>query len=188
VVVAATHLALERLVALKFLLPGYDCAPAALERFSREARAAARLKSEHVAQVLDVGTLENGAPYIVMEHLDGVDLSRLIGPVPLPVAEAVDYVLQACEAVGEAHASGIVHRDLKPANLFRTTTPDGSWHIKVLDFGIAKMSSATAGSDHALTSTRGIMGSPLCIARTARAARDVDAQRHLKLGAILYEP
>jgi serine/threonine-protein kinase len=189
VVVAARHQALDRLVALKFLLPGYDTAPAALERFHREARAAAKLRSDHAAQVLDVGVLETGAPYIVMEYLEGTDLSRLVTYGPLSVPEAVDYVLQACEAIGEAHAAGIVHRDLKPANLFRTTAPDGTWHVKVLDFGIAKMNAQTAGSDHALTSTRGIMGSPLYMSpEQLESARHVDGRSDVwSLGAILYE-
>src|SRR5205807_2652568 len=97
------------------------------------------LKSKHVGQVIDVGTLENGAPYIVMEFLEGGDLSQWMQRSgPMPPSQAVDFLLQACEAIAEAHALGIVHRDLKPANLFITRNPDGSPLVKVLDFGISK--------------------------------------------------
>jgi serine/threonine-protein kinase len=100
VVVAATHLQLEQKVALKFMLPLGLAQPDLIERFSREARAAVRLKSDHVARVLDVGTLESGSPYMVMEYLDGSDLGALVETQgPLPVYAAVDYVLQACDAV-----------------------------------------------------------------------------------------
>src|SRR5205823_5737787 len=121
VVVAATHIGLDQKVALKFLLPSKGPQEEQIGRFLREARAAVRLKSQHVAKVFDVGSLEGGAPYLVMEFLEGRDLDALLKDKgPLPVEEAVEYVLQVCEAAGEAHAAGIVHRDLKPANLFLT--------------------------------------------------------------------
>ena len=113
VVVAATHMALEQLVAVKFVLPSMLESKTVVERFLREARAAVRLKSEHSARVLDVGTLESGAPYMVMEYLEGSDLGQVQqerGPLPFDVA--ADFVMQACEAVAEAHSLGIVHRDL----------------------------------------------------------------------------
>src|SRR5262245_50448902 len=113
-VVAATNLHLDQRVALKFLLPELLPDPAIVERFLREARASARLRSEHVCRVYDVG-LENGAPFIVMELLDGRDLASIVsGNVGLPVSAATDYVLQATIGLAEAHALGIVHRDLKP--------------------------------------------------------------------------
>src|SRR3954468_17583346 len=126
VVVAATHLQLGERVALKFLLPEALGQPEAVERFAREARAAVRIKSEHVARVSDVGTLENGAPYMVMEYLEGGDLSAWLAERGgRPVKQAVDLLLQACEAIAEAHTIGIVHRDLKPANLFVARLPGG---------------------------------------------------------------
>src|SRR3954465_9187612 len=118
VVVAGRHLRLDERVAIKFLLPEALSNPDAVARFDREARAAVKIKSEHVARVTDVGTLENGAPYMVMEYLEGRDLSSVVKSGQVPVLDAVDYVLQACEAIAEAHRLGIVHRDLKPANLF----------------------------------------------------------------------
>src|SRR5262249_37056291 len=113
--------------------------PAVVARFSREAKAAAKIKSQHVARVSDVGNLENGTPYIVMEYLEGIDLADMVErDKQLPVGAAVDYVLQACEAIAEAHAAGFIHRDLKPANLFLANQADGGAIIKVLDFGISK--------------------------------------------------
>ena len=135
VVVAATHMHLGQRVALKFLLPELAGRPDVLARFDREARAAVKIQSEHVARVLDTGVLENGAPYMVMEYLEGGDLAQLIRQRGrLDGQEAIEYVLQACEALAEAHVAGIVHRDLKPANLFLTRRADGSPCVKVLDF------------------------------------------------------
>ena len=144
---------LDQRVALKFLLPDAAERAEARRRASCARRAPrSQLKSEHVARVLDVGTLDDGAPYIVMEYLEGCDLGRRSRRArPLPIDEAVDYVLQACEALAEAHALGIVHRDLKPANLFLTQRADGTPLVKVLDFGISKASSRTAERARALT-------------------------------------
>ncbi len=129
VVVAVTHLQLGERYALKFL-HGDAISPHARVRFLREAQATVRLKSEFIVHVSDVGELENGSPYIVMEHLIGDDLGGVIRNGPLQVADAVDYVLQACAGIGEAHANGIIHRDLKPSNLFLTTRSDGSSLVK----------------------------------------------------------
>src|SRR5262249_3701760 len=108
-------------------------------RFEREIRAASMLKSPHTAQVLETGVLEDGAPYFVMEYLEGEPLEvGLERGLRLPCAMAVDYVLQALDAVIEAHAIGLVHRDLKPANLFLAKLPGGDEVIKVLDFGVVK--------------------------------------------------
>ncbi len=188
VVVQATHLQLGQRVAIKFL---HERAKAEnVERFLREARASVRLKSEHVARVLDVGELDNGAPYMVMEYLTGNDLSQVLKKRgQLPIAEAVGYVLDACEAIAEAHASGIIHRDLKPANLFLTTAADGSHMVKVLDFGISKATDTTADPQMALTETAALLGSPLYMApEQMRSARSVDARADIwSLGAITYQ-
>lgn len=189
VVVAATHLALDEKVALKFLLPEIAKDPANVARFLREARAAAKIRSEHVARVTDVGTLDGGAPYLVMEYLDGEDLAaRVARGGPLPVSQAVDCVLQACEALAEAHVLGIVHRDLKPANLFLTRRADDSPSVKVLDFGISKMTS-DVGPGAGLTKTSGMMGSPIYMSpEQLQSAKDVDARTDVwALGVILYE-
>ncbi|MEO8876266.1 MAG: serine/threonine-protein kinase, partial [Polyangiaceae bacterium] len=122
IVVAATHVALGQKVALKFMLPRALASADNVARFEREARAVVRLRSEHVARVSDVGRLNTGAPYIVMEFLEGCDLDHVLeSQGALGIETAVDYVLQACEAIVEAHSLGIIHRDLKPTNLFLTT-------------------------------------------------------------------
>jgi serine/threonine-protein kinase len=188
VVVAAEHLQLAQRVALKFLLPEACSNGQAVARFLREARAAVQIQSEHVARVSDVGQLETGAPYMVMEFLQGSDLGAVLAARgPLPVPEAVDYVLQAGEAIAEAHSLGIVHRDLKPANLFLTQRRDGSPLVKVLDFGISKATQADAGMN--LTATSAVMGSPYYMSpEQVRSAKDVDARADIwALGVILQE-
>src|SRR5215470_933873 len=175
VVVAATHLHLQQRVALKFLLPELVHGPAIVERFVREARASAQLRGEHVCRVADVGAFDGGAPYIVMELLEGSDLASLLERQGvLPVQRAADYVLQACVGIAEAHALGIVHRDLKPANLFLTARPDGTPLIKVLDFGIAK---AQTDRNFSLTQTSAVLGSPGYMSpEQLRSTRDVDVR------------
>ena len=194
VVVAAMHLILQERVALKFLLPSVMNGET-MARFGREARAAAKIKSEHVARVTDVGVLENGAPFMVMEYLEGKDLSATVREKgPLPIRDAVEYVLHACEAVAEAHALGIVHRDLKPANLFLARRAGGSPLVKVLDFGISKVVARGASlppqdDDPSVTRTRAWLGSPLYMSpEQMRSARDVDTRTDIwSLGLILYE-
>lgn len=165
-----------------------------MTRFLREARAAVRIQSEHVARVLDVGELTNGSPYMVMEFLSGRDLADELdqpGEV-LPVEVAIDYVLQASEAVAEAHSLGVIHRDLKPANLFLTHRPDGSPLVKVLDFGISK---AINAEDNALepapslTATHSLLGSPAYMSpEQIRRPKQVDTRTDIwSLGSILYE-
>lgn len=189
VVVAATHVALGQRVALKFMLPSALESADSAGRFLREARAAVRLRSEHVARVLDIGTLDSGSPYIVMEYLEGEDLSALIQRSGvLPMEQAIEVVLQACDALAEAHALGMVHRDLKPANLFVTNRPYGSSLVKVLDFGISK-STDVHDVGLAVTRTATVMGSPLYMSpEQMKSARDVDSRSDIwALGVILFE-
>lgn len=189
VVVAAHHLQLDSRVAIKFLLPETLSNTEAVTRFAREARAAVRIHSEHVAKVTDVGTLENGAPYMVMEYLDGTDLAGWLHKSGfLAVDQAMDFVLQASEAIAEAHSLGIVHRDLKPANLFVIRRPDGAMSVKVLDFGISKMPGTSAASSD-MTRTSAVMGSPLYMSpEQLHSAKDADTRSDIwSLGVILYE-
>jgi serine/threonine-protein kinase len=192
-VFAAHHQLLDIEVAIKVLWPDLVENRAATDRFLREARAVARLKSEHVARVMDVGTLEGGQPYIVMELLEGEDLERRFARAgKLGVAEAVDYLLQAFEAVAHAHAAGIVHRDLKPANLFLASTPDGREILKVLDFGIAKLSALVkhdVARSGALTGEHTMLGSPSYMSpEQVRDSSVIDHRADLwALGVILYE-
>ncbi len=190
-VIAATHLGLGRKVALKFMRSGVLDDREATGRFLREARAAAALRSEHVAQVMDVEIdQEDGTPYIVMEYLEGSDLGSILKTRgPPPAEQAVDYVLQACEALAEAHANGIVHRDLKPANLFLTHRPDGTPLVKVLDFGISKLNEAAQSDSFRLTHPRATVGSPQYMSPEQMiASPDVDPRADIwALGVMLYE-
>jgi serine/threonine-protein kinase len=185
VVVAARHEQLDQRFALKFLRGEASGDPEAAQRFLREARAAVRLKSEHVAKVHDVGTLETGAPYMVMEFLEGRNFAQVLEEEgPLGIEAAAEWIVQACEAVAEAHAAGIVHRDLKPQNLFLARSVGGAPSVKVLDFGVSK--STTGG---ALTQSNAMLGSPLYMSpEQMRSARDVDARSDVwALGVVLYE-
>ena len=188
-VFAATHLQLREPVALKFMNAAAVANPEASARFVREARAAARLRGEHVCRVLDLGETDEGDRYIVIEYLDGSDLSEVLGARgTLTVAEAVDYILQACEAMAEAHGAGIIHRDLKPANLFLTTGTDGAPCIKVVDFGISKLVNPETNAQ-VVTTTRSLMGSPLYMApEQLVSAKDVDQRADIwALGTVLFQ-
>jgi serine/threonine-protein kinase len=190
VVFAATHLHLERLVAVKVMRVELTEFPGAVQRLVLEAKLAARLRSEHVCKVLDVGTLADGAPYVVMEYLEGADLATMLGQHgAFPASVAVDFMLEACEALAEAHASQIVHRDLKPENLFVAQTLDGTSTIKVLDFGISKQRGISTAASRNLTNPTAALGSPNYMPpEQMRAPKDVDARADIwAIGAILYE-
>jgi serine/threonine-protein kinase len=140
VVVGARHLQLDQRVAIKFMSSPLMDRRNGVQRFLLEARNAARIRCEHVVRVFDVGALDDGTPYTVMEYLDGEDLRQLLDRRgSLPLTEALDYILQVGEAVAAAHVAGIVHRDLQPGNLFCCASPDGSPLVKVLDFGASKL-------------------------------------------------
>jgi serine/threonine-protein kinase len=191
IVVAARHLHLDDLVAIKFLLPELVREPEVVARFQREARAAVRIKNEHVVRVFDVAILDTGEPCMVMEYLEGQNLAeRLADQGALPIEQAVEFLLHAVEAIAEAHSLGIVHRDVKPANLFLVTHPDGTESVKVLDFGISKATkNLGSGPNLSLTRTRSSMGSPLYMSPEQIASpRDVDARADIwALGVTLFE-
>jgi serine/threonine-protein kinase len=187
-VLAATSLDRNERVAIKLLLPNLVTHADTVERFKREGRAAVKIRSEHVAKILDVAELPDRTPYLVIEYLDGSDLAALLERRGrLSHQEAVDHVLQACEAVAEAHAMRTIHRDLKPSNLFLTKTARGEQIVKVLDFGISKMSVENGGL--AMTKTSNMMGSPLYMSpEQLKNAREVDARTDIwAIGVILYE-
>jgi eukaryotic-like serine/threonine-protein kinase len=184
VVFSATHQELRQRVALKVLRITGSVAG---ERMIREARASITLQSEHVVRVMDVGR-HRGSVFLVMEQLEGADLGSLLrARGHFPVAEAVDYVLQACAGVAEAHARGFVHRDLKPSNLFVARRADGSPLVKVLDFGISK-SSDDADAEVSLTGPAESLGTPLYMSpEQVRVARNVDHRTDIwALGVILF--
>ena len=190
IVVSATHLALDEPVALKFMtLEDGRGDSTSRARFLREAKAARKLTSAHVARVFDVGQLPSGEPYIVMEFLRGDDLAKhLRVHGRLSASDTVRYMLQVCDAIREAHALGIVHRDLKPQNLFLAERPGGTKIIKVLDFGIAK--SLEAGeADVSLTTSQNVVGSPVYMSpEQLRASKHVDERTDIwSLGVIMFE-
>ncbi len=191
VVLSATHLELEAPVAIKVVRDELARNEEVVARMLFEARAAAKLRSSHVVRVLDVARLPSGAPYIVMERLLGCDLATVLANERrLPAEEAVDYLLQACDGLLEAHALGIIHRDLKPENLFRASTPEG-FVVKVLDFGISKdtASVSSAGPRSVMTNAGSAIGSPYYMSpEQMRASLPVDARADIwSLGTILFE-
>ena len=188
-VVAARHVALDQLVAMKLLRPELLLEPGAVPRFVREARAASRLKSRHVARVFDLGTTASGVPYLVMELLEGTDLGgHLAQHGAMPEVEAAHYISQACEALAEAHAADIVHRDLKPENMFLARDRDGGISLKILDFGVSKVGGARPPSEMVSTASKSLFGSPLYMSpEHLLSAKKVDARSDVwALGVILY--
>lgn len=192
VVVAAWHPGLGQKVALKLLATPAEIAPEAVTRFFREARAAASLRSEYSARVVDVDVDDMGRHYIVMEHLEGLDLGDLYRQADaLPVETCVGYVLHACEAIAEAHALGIIHRDLKPENLFLTHRVDGTPLIKVLDFGVSKLLNPTSvhGGDSGTSTANMVLGTPNYMSPDQiRTPGSIDGRSDVwSLGVILFE-
>jgi eukaryotic-like serine/threonine-protein kinase len=185
-VVRASHLYLHQPVAIKLLLPEMTASHSTVQRFLREAQATVKLRSEHSARVMDVGTTDEGVPFMVMEFLDGNDLNQILRHHgPQQPAIVVDLLLQACEGIAEAHALGIVHRDIKPSNFFITRRPDGSMLLKILDFGISK----TPIGYEELTGTQTVIGTPSYMApEQMKSGRDADPRSDIwSLGVVMYQ-
>ncbi len=185
-VVRASHLYLQQPVAIKILLPEMAGSAETVSRFLREAQATVRLRSEHTARVMDVGTMPDGAPYMVMEYLDGNDLNQILrhhGPQAAPIV--CDLMLQACEGMAEAHSLGIIHRDIKPSNFFVTRRPDGSMLLKVLDFGISK----TPVNLTDLTNVDTVIGTPSYMSpEQMKSGRAADARSDIwSMGIVMYQ-
>ncbi len=184
----AQHAIIGRRFAVKFLHPHLASNSEAVARFQREAQAAGRLENENIVAVVDAGTADDGAPYLVMEYLEGENLAQLLvrgGPLPAPRAAYI--LIQACRGLAAAHSRGIVHRDIKPANLFICRRNDSSDLVKVLDFGIAKLHTGRAGTG--LTQTGTTMGTPQYMSpEQARGAKEVDHRTDIyALGVVLYQ-
>jgi eukaryotic-like serine/threonine-protein kinase len=191
IVLAARHLELDERVAIKFIRSEMQQVPGVLSRFAREAKAAVSIRSEHVAQVFDVGTADGIGPYIVMEYLEGQDLARVLElEGRLPIRRAVHYVMQACEALAVAHSGGITHRDIKPENLFLTRQGDLE-RIKLLDFGISKatLTGTLFGDELSTSDSSCLLGTPLYMSpEQIRSTAEVDHRADIwSLGAVLYE-
>jgi serine/threonine-protein kinase len=186
----ATNLQKGQRVALKVLRPEAARRTEVATRFLREARAAERIQGEHAARVIEVGTLESGAPFMATEYLEGTDLARFLrGRGPLPFPELIELGLQLCEALAEAHSAGVVHKNLEPAKLILTTRADHTTLVKVLSFGITRMSALDPCDGGAMTATAVLPGSPLYLApEQLRPGREVDARADIwALGVILFE-
>ncbi len=185
----AEHELVGKRVALKMLLPELASDAGILERFRREARAASTIGHEHIVDVLDMGALPNGAPFIAMELLNGQELAELLRDAgPLPAGRAVRIMLDVCSALSAAHAAGIVHRDLKPANIFLVERGDGLDFPKVLDFGISKIQGKGV-NDQGLTKTGIAMGTPAYMSpEQAQGLKTVDQRTDVyAIGTILFE-
>ncbi len=183
----AEHAGLSTQVAVKFLSPELAADPASVARFQREAAAASQVKSPHVVHMLDHGVTDDGFPFIVMELLDGEELTRRFEGGPLPATFVARVVLQVARALGKAHEKGIVHRDIKPDNIFLVDAGGGDVFVKLLDFGIAKGgldTSATSG-----TTQGALFGTPHYMSpEQAIGARDVDFRSDLwSLGMVAFE-
>jgi eukaryotic-like serine/threonine-protein kinase len=184
----AQHLLVKRRFAVKFLRSDLLRRRDVLARFKLEAEAAGALESENIAAVLDFGIAADGAPYIVMEYLDGIDLGRLLSVHgPLPPERAADLVYQACSGAQRAHEAGVLHRDLKPRNLLLCRRSDGTDLVKIVDFGVAKLQAGEA--INAVTRTGGLVGTPSYMSpEQARGEPEIDARTDVyALGVILYE-
>jgi serine/threonine-protein kinase len=188
VVVAATHALSGRPVAVKVLHPDIRGDANALKRFEREGRAAAALKGEHVARVLDVGEDADGSPYMVMERLEGGSLHARLEAGELSTEDLLRVGLDMASALTEAHALGITHRDLKPSNVFVVAKPGGGFSAKVLDFGISKIENRSLMGAQTVTATQGVVGTPAFMApEQLNPKADVGPSADVwGLGATLY--
>jgi serine/threonine-protein kinase len=185
----ATHLMLSERVAIKVLLPQDGEGKEARLRFFREARAAARISSIHVSKVRDIGELESGEPFIVMDYLEGFNLDAWLKEHgALGIEQTARWMLEACQGLAAAHAAGVIHRDIKAANLFIAKTSDGGSVLKILDFGISKLTEAQGMAGANLTGTQASMGSPLTMSpEQMLSPRDVDVRADIwSLGTVLY--
>lgn len=186
-VLRARHLRLDELVAIKVLHKSLSKDPTMAPRLLREARAALRLQSDHAVRVMDIDLLEDGLPYLVLEHLEGIDLASFLRgrAAPMSAEQTAAIADHACRALAEAHALGIVHRDVKPANLFLVTRPDGRRLVKLLDFGISRL---TVGREAQVTRPGDILGSPRYMSPEQVLGGEVDGRSDIwSLGVVLYE-
>jgi serine/threonine protein kinase len=183
VVYRARHEVIDKVVAVKILLPTED--PDVVERFVNEARAATAIGNAHIVDTIDFGALPDGSTYFVMEHLEGETLARRLKRDKfLPVAHALAVTRQIGEGIGAAHRAGIVHRDLKPENIFLVKRDGEDDFVKLLDFGIAKIQSA----QNRITRAGTIFGTPHYMSPEQAAGTDVDPRTDLySLGIMLYE-
>jgi hypothetical protein len=178
---------IEKRVALKVLRDDFSKRPEVVERFRQEARAASRIGHENIVDVTDFGQLNDGGVYFVMEHLKGMSLSEIIQGTPVSLERAVPIVMQIARALTAAHTLGIVHRDLKPENIFLTKRENRDDFVKILDFGIAKISDRDSDGER-LTKTGMIFGTPEYMSPEQASGKHLDHRVDVyALGCIMFE-
>ncbi|MDQ3034771.1 MAG: serine/threonine protein kinase, partial [Myxococcota bacterium] len=185
----AEQLALSRRVAIKCLHAHLARDQEIVGRFRREALATTQIGHPHIVDVLDLGEMDDGTLFMVLELLDGRDLARALkDDGPLSIARAARVLAQVCEGVGAAHEKGIVHRDLKPENVFLITREGDPDFVKVLDFGVSKIRAAADAPAESMTRTGTALGTPYYMApEQAQGKRDVDHRADVyALGVILF--
>jgi serine/threonine-protein kinase len=187
-VIKARHTELDEPVALKILKRRWLAVPQVVGRFLQEGRAAAKLKGEHVTRIYDVGRTEGGLPFLVMEYLEGEDLSAVITRGPVPISDAVDWIIESCDALGEAHSMGIIHRDVKPQNLFLVRR-HGLRRIKLLDFGISRLPTQAGDLSRVEQAPPSVIGTPAYMSpEQVRGEDEIDPRADIwALGVVLYE-
>jgi serine/threonine-protein kinase len=187
----ATHLRNGESVALKFMHPADPSqGPAAFSAFLHAARAAARFRSENVVHVRDMGMLDDGSPFLVMDYVEGGTLEALIrARAALPVAQSVDLAMQAARGLGDAHAAGVIHRDVKPTNWFLARVPNGATSVKLLDFGGARIIPRPGSAEDRRAPSSGVVGTfPYTAPEQIHAPSEVDERADVwTVGVVLYE-
>lgn len=179
----------DRLVAIKMLRAQLCCDPANVKRFQREAKAIARLNHQNLLNVYGVGRTKNGQPYIIMDFIEGKSLAQIIAEQgAIPWQRVATIFIQACDAMQHAHAHRIIHRDLKPDNIMLIDNPSGVDHVKVVDFGIVKITDESQALSQRLTQTGEVWGSPVYMSPEQCMGRDLDHRSDIySLGTVLYE-
>ena len=184
----ARHTLMKRLVAIKIMLPQLIASVSALKRFKQEAQAASSLNHPNILTVFDFGVTPDGMPYLVMDYLEGTNLTKLLETNQhLPLDVAVDIFIQTASGLAHAHRKGIVHRDLKPANIMLTEWEGKSNFVKVVDFGMAKILGTMDGESEELTKSGEIFGSPLYMSPEQCMGKVLDARSDIySLGCVMY--
>lgn len=184
------HLELGRAVAIKVLSHAQSASEEAVLRFLREARTAAEIDHPNIAPILDLGRLESGAPYLVMELLEGEDLAEVIArEAPMPLSRILELLGPVAQAIDAVHAAGLLHRDIKPANVFLAQRPDGRMMPTLVDFGLAtRIESENSGEERRLTREGVVVGTPHYVSPEAAEGAPIDARSDIySLGLIVFE-
>lgn len=184
----AKHLLMKRLVAIKLMLPQFAASATALKRFRQEAQAASHLNHPNILKVYDFGVTPQGLPYLVMDLLEGTNLSaELTKHNYLPLERSLNIFVQTCAALHHAHQKGVIHRDLKPGNIMMVDYDGQHDVVQIVDFGMAKILSAMDGENEELTKTGEVFGSPMYMSPEQCMGRELDGRSDIySLGCVMY--